>query len=110
YDVSWYRVFPNEVNKVFHSLITDQFADLGYLVDPEGNVVKRDLIALEGPTSTPQYPNHKRVYPSIAFNHQYNALAYANIYMSSATDDTFDMPKSMILALQGGEDDISAFD
>jgi hypothetical protein len=108
-DVSWYRLFPKEVAKIFNGLITDQYVDLGPVVDAQGTLHHRDLID-PATGEAPSYAGMKRVLPSISFNHEYFAAVYANIYMRSPTDDQFDITKSMKVAMLGGEDDISAFD
>jgi hypothetical protein len=107
YDVSWYRLFPRQVSKLYHNLITDQTMDLGPTITPDGEYVTRQLINPED-LSEPDYTGNTRILPSISFNHQYFALAYANVY-NSYTDDTFDMPKTMRVALEGGNDDMEAF-
>jgi hypothetical protein len=58
----------------------------------------------------PDYTGMTKILPSISFNHGYYALLWANVYMQSPTDDTLDLPKTMNVALQGGNDDTSAFD
>ena len=108
FDVSWYRLFPKEVSSLFGSLITQNDIALGGFLDENGAYVRPDLIRAEGDnrdTST-----MARVLPQIATNHNYYAYLLANIYMSSPTDDVLDLPKTMNIAVDGGSDDVRAFD
>lgn len=107
YDVSWYRLFPEQVQKMYWSFITDHAADMGPTITPEGQYVSRDM--LNPDLSEPDYSANTRILPSVSFNHQYYALLWANVF-NSATDDTFDLPKTMRIALEGGTDDMAAFD
>ncbi len=106
YDVSWYRLFPKEVSKLYHAFATDHAADIGPMIAPDGSYVARELLGPDG--LEPDYTGNTRVLPSVSFNHQYGALLWPNIY-NSGTDDTFDFPKTMQLALEGGDDDTVAF-
>ncbi len=108
YDVSWYRLFPKQVSKIFYDFITDKVQDLGPTIDADGNYVSRDL--LNADLTEPDYSGNTKIMPSISFSQQYYALIWANLWMNSPTDDTLDLPKSMKVALQGGNDDTSAFD
>jgi hypothetical protein len=123
FDVSWYRLFPREVSKLFWAFITDHTQDIGpTMCSPnsdrspgapcenleDGAFVSRDL--LNPDLTEPDYSGNLKVLPSVSFNHQYWALIMANAYMSSNTDDTFDLPKSMRVALDGGNDDNSSFE
>lgn len=107
YDVSWYRLFPEQVQKMYWAFITDHAADIGPTVTPDGRYVSRDV--LNPDLTEPDYTGNTRILPSVSFNHQYYALLWANVF-NSDTDDTFDLPKSMRVALEGGNDDMSAFD
>jgi hypothetical protein len=124
YDVSWYRLFPKQVQQLYHSFITNRPQEIGptictasssraagapceHLAD--GAFVSRDL--LNADLTTPDYTGNIKVLPSVAYNQQYASAIFANIMgMSSPTDDTEDMSKTMKVALQGGNDDTSAFD
>lgn len=106
YDVSWYRLFPDQVSKLYYAFATDHTADIGPMIAPDGSYVSRDL--LNPDLSEPDYSGNTRVLPSVSFNHQYYALLWANVFNSN-TDDTFDLTKSMRVALEGGNDDTSSF-
>ncbi|MCC7070805.1 MAG: hypothetical protein IT383_05750 [Deltaproteobacteria bacterium] len=108
FDISWYRLFPEQVQKIVHAYLTDGYADVGPRIDADGNYVPFELI--NDDLSEPDYTGMTKILPSVAFNHQYFALLYANAYMQSPTDDTLDLPKTMFVALEGGNDDTSAFE
>lgn len=108
FDISWYRLFPEEVQKLVHAYLTDRTMDVGPRIDADGNYVQFNL--LNSDMSTPDYTGMSKILPSVSFNHQYYALLAANSYMQSPTDDTLDLPKTMNIALEGGNDDTSAFD
>jgi hypothetical protein len=66
---------------------------------------------LNADLTTPDYEGNTVVLPSVSYTQQYASAIWANIWgMSSPTDDTVDMPKTMKIALEGGNDDTSAFD
>jgi len=112
YNVGWYRLFPNEVGDIVYKLVTEKYADLGYLVDNDGIVHQRDILVNDpelGYTS-PDYSNMGRVLPSISFNHQFLALAYAHLGMSGQFDGETDLLKSFKVAVEGADDDFGAFD
>jgi hypothetical protein len=109
YDVSWYRLFPKQVSKLFHSFITNRPQEIGPTIDSNGNFVSRDL--LNADLSEPDYSGNTVILPSVSYTQQYASAIWANIWgMSSPTDDTVDLPKTMKVALEGGNDDTSAFD
>lgn len=108
YDISWYRLFPEQVQKLVHAYLTDHTMDVGPRIDAAGNYVPFNL--LNDDMTEPDYTGMSKIIPSVAFNHQYYALLTANSYMQSPTDDTLDLPKTMNVALEGGNDDTSAFD
>jgi hypothetical protein len=107
FDVGWYRLFPKEVAGIFSNLITQNDIGLGGYLDANGNYVRPDVVATD---ATPDTSSMTKVLPQIAFNHNYYAYVLANIYMSSTTDDTIDLPKMMQIAVDGGSDDVRAFD
>lgn len=108
FDISWYRLFPEQVQRIFHAFVTDGYADLGARIDADGNFVPFQLI--NDDLSEPDYTGMTKILPTVSYNHQYYALLYANAYMQSPTDDTLDVPKTMNIALEGGFDDTSAFE
>lgn len=108
WDVSWYRLFPREVSKLYWAFITDHTSEIGPMITPTGEFVARDLVNPD--LSEPDYTGNLKILPSVSFNHQYYALLFSNVYMSSNTDDQFDLPKAMKVALDGGNDDTAAFD
>jgi hypothetical protein len=111
YDVSWYRMFPNEVSTIFTKLASQQgFLELGPLYDPAAKkVIFRDLIDAET-GEQPDYSGLQKIPAQIAINHEFMALLVGNILMSSPTDDTLDFAKTLRVAQAGGEDDMSAYD
>lgn len=108
FDISWYRLFPEQVQQLVHAYLTDQYADVGPRFDAGGNYVPFNLV--NDDLTSPDYTGMTKILPSVAFNHQYYALLAANAYMQSPTDDTLDLPKTMNIALEGGNDDTSAFE
>jgi hypothetical protein len=115
FEISWYRLFPDEVQKIVHAIVTEQDVNIGPLLDPDGNFVRRDLVDLqasidEGRLVAPDYTDHARVSPSISVNHQFLAMAWAHTWMSSQFDDQTDFQKSFKVAVEGSIDDVGAFD
>jgi hypothetical protein len=107
FDVSWYRLFPREVSKLYTSLITQDDISLGGFLDDNGRYVRPDLI----PTSdTVDTTGMTKVLPQIAINHNYYAYLIANVFLDSPTDDTLDMSKTLQIAVDGGSDDVRAYD
>jgi hypothetical protein len=51
-----------------------------------------------------------KVLPQIAINHNYYAYLLANVFLDSPTDDTLNMTKTMQIAVDGGTDDVRAYD
>jgi hypothetical protein len=109
FDISWYRLFPDEVGSIISSIVGERDHELGYVVDPDGAYVMRDLIdPVTG--KTPDYTGYTKVAPTIAFNHRYLAMVYATALMSSAFDDEADFLKSLKVAVEGAYDDFGSFD
>jgi hypothetical protein len=108
FDVSWYRLFPKEVGSILSKLVGQNAVELGPVVDAAGKVTYRNLLNDDG--TAPDYSGQKRIFPQTAANHEYWSLLIANALMSSDTDDTVDLAKSMRVALFGGEDDMSAYE
>lgn len=109
FDVSWYRLFPNEIGKIYHDLIVDQQINIGAVVDANGRVIHRDLID-PATGKAPDYTGLSRTIPSISFNHQYYAMLYGQALMSSTLDGAPDFTKTMKLTIDGSDDDLAAFD
>ena len=109
YNIGWYRLFPEEVGGIMKNFITQNYPDLGPLVDPNGNFVRRDLIDVET-GEAPDYTGYSRVLPTIAFNHQYYAALYSLALLSDNRDSNYDLSKSMLIAVEGAEDDFGLFD
>jgi hypothetical protein len=107
YDVSWYRMFPREVSKLYRALVTQDDISLGGFLDANGNYVRPDLIPTPDTVDT---TGMTRVLPQIAINHNYYAYLLANIFLDSPTDDTVDLTKSMQIAVDGATDDVRAYD
>lgn len=112
FDVGWYRLFPEQVGDMIAKLSTENYADLGMLIDDDGNLIQRDIIAMDENADyvTPDYTGMGRVLPSISFNHQFFAMAFAHIGMSSTFDGQTDLLKSYKVAVEGGDDDFGTFD
>jgi hypothetical protein len=109
YNISWYRLFPEEVGGIIHDFVTEQYADLGPLIDNNGNLIYRDIIdPVTG--ERPDYSGYKRITPSVSFNHQYYSALYSLAWMSDLYDGQYDMSKSFIIAVEGANDDIGLFD
>ena len=109
YDVSWYRLFPDEVGDIIHKLVLANDPELGPVVDANGNYKMRDV--LDPNTGLPpDYTGYTKVLPSISYNHQYLGLAFAHAFMSSQFDDETDFLKSFKVAVEGADDDFGAFD
>lgn len=108
FDVGWYRIFPNEVRQIFSSLVTQDDIALGGFLDDNGNYIRPDLIDLEG--DNPDTSNMTRVLPQIAFNLNYYAYLLGNIFLDSQYDDQTNFTKSLKIAIDGGQDDLAAYD
>lgn len=107
FDVSWYRLFPREVGKIFHDLITQDDIALGGYLDTEGNYVRPDVVSLDGAQDTTGFT---RVLPQIAINHNFYAYLVANAFLESPYDDQLDFTKTMQIAIDGATDDTRAYD
>ena len=108
FDVGWYRVFPEEVTQIFGNLVTQNDIALGGFMDDDGNYIRPDLIDLEG--TNPDTSTMTTVLPQIAFNLNYYAYLLGNIFLDSPYDDQVNLGKSMRIVVDGGQDDLSAFD
>jgi hypothetical protein len=100
-------MFPREVSKLYAALVTQDDVALGGFLDADGKYVRPDLIPTADSVDT---TGMTKVLPQIAINHNYYAYLLANIFLDSPTDDTVDMTKSMQLAVDGGTDDVRAYD
>jgi len=108
FDVGWYRIFPDEVTKLFSSLVVQDDIALGGFLYDQGNYIRPDLIDLEG--DNPDTSGMTKVLPQIAFNLNYYAYLLGNIYLDSPYDDQVNFGKSMRVAVDGGQDDIAAYE
>ena len=109
FHVNWYRLFPKQVAKMMHAVITGNNFEYGPVVDPEGNFHHRDLIDLTTGES-PDYSDYKKVYPYVSSYLSYYAMVDAAFSMSYTGDGQLDMVDMMRVALEGSEDDLSAFE
>ncbi len=107
FDVSWYRLFPREVGKIYHDLITQDDIALGGFLDENGTYIRPDAIPLEGAVDT---TGMTRVLPQIAINHNFYAYVFANAFLDTPYDDQMDFTKTMQIAVDGATDDTRAFD
>ncbi|MBM4280301.1 MAG: hypothetical protein FJ137_05930 [Deltaproteobacteria bacterium] len=107
YDVSWYRLFPREVSRIYGALVTQDDLALGGFLDDNGRYVRPDLLPVDGSVDT---TGMTRVLPQIAINHNYYAYLLANVFLDSPTDDTLNLTKTMQIAVDGGTDDVRAYD
>jgi hypothetical protein len=107
FDVSWYRLFPREVSKIYADLVTQDDLALGGYLDANGKYVRPDLIPTADSVDT---TGLTKVLPQIAINHNYYAYLLANVFLDSPTDDTLDLTKTMQIAVDGGIDDVRAYD
>jgi hypothetical protein len=107
FDVSWYRLFPREVSKIYAALVTQDDLALGGYLDANGRYVRPDILET---ATTVDTTGMTKVLPQIAINHNYYAYLLANVFMDSPTDDTLDMTKMMQIAVDGGTDDVRAYD
>jgi hypothetical protein len=109
FDISWYRLFPEEVGQVVSSIVSEHEYEIGPVISPDGTYSERDLVDLNT-GEAPDYTGYARVRPSIAFNHQYLAMAYAHALMSSQWDNEIDFYKSFEISVDGAQDDTGSFD
>lgn len=115
FEISWFRLFPDQVSKLVHAIVTEQDHTIGPLLDPDGNYVRRDLVDMnasieQGSLMEPDYSDHAMILPSISVNHQFLAMAWAHTWMSSQFDDQTDFAKSFKVAVEGSIDDVGFFD
>jgi hypothetical protein len=109
YNISWYRLFPQEVGKLFHDLMTENWTELGPVVDNKGNLYPRDM--LDASTlEAPHYEGMGRVLPSMSSFMPYRAMFYAASLLSGYMGSELDMLKMMRVSLKGSEDDLTIFD
>lgn len=108
FDVGWYRIFPDEVRGIFANLVQQDDIALGGFLDDNGKYIRPELINLDG--DGPDTTNMARVFPQIAFNLNYYGYLLGNIYLDSPYDDQVNFSKSMRVAVDGGQDDIAAYD
>jgi hypothetical protein len=109
YNISWYRLFPEEVGRIIHDFATENYADLGPVVDPNGNAQYRDIIDPQT-GERPDYTGYSKIVPTVAFNHQYFSALYSLAWMSDLYDGAYDLSKAYLLAVDGANDDIGLFD
>ena len=109
FHVNWYRLFPKEVGKLMADIISQNYFNFGPLVDENGQFKHRDLLDPET-GEAPDYTGHKPVYPSVSSYLAYYAMVDAAFGMSYTGDGQIDMIDTMRIALEGSEDDLSAFE
>jgi hypothetical protein len=107
--VSWYRLFPNEVGKLVNNYVTEKYADLGPVVDTDGNIIQRDMIDINT-GEAPDYTGMSRISPLVSFNNQYYAAVYSLALMSTPYDGQYDMSNHFLIAAEGAADDLGLFE
>ncbi|MDA0713329.1 MAG: hypothetical protein O2897_05020, partial [bacterium] len=109
YNVSWYRLFPEEVSEIFYNLITDNVANMGPVVDSEGKIAQRMLLDPETLTK-PDYTGYGNLLPTMSSLMPYRAMFYASALLSGNLGSEMDMIKMMRVSLMGSEDDLGIYD
>lgn len=109
FNLSWYRLFPREVERILYYLTIGDYHELGPVVDEDGQYYMRDAID-PATGEAPDYEGHFKIFPSISFNHQYFGLLVSHALMSSPSDNERDFSKSFKVAVEGAEDDFGSFD
>ncbi len=107
--ISWYKLFPDEVGKIFHDIILREYAELGGTVDADGVYHLPEVFDVD--TGVPNgLASDTYVLPDLSLNHQYQALLYGAAWMTDNYDGTYDFTKALMLAMDGGLDDNAALD
>ena len=115
FSVSPYRLYSEEILDLMSGLITYDKKSLGSGFDVTSNsIVPKSLVdlnrSLDGfnpPDASQQTPV---IIPSLARNLQRTALLYGMALLTSPMDNTLDFSKHTRVVLDGGYDDVSAFD
>jgi hypothetical protein len=105
YSVSWYRLFPDEVGKLIHDLITENLVELGPVIDHDGTYKHRDLLDPET-LSTPDYRNTLSIMPSMSSLIPYQAMLWSGFMLSGNDHGQLDMSEAMRIMVAGGSDNV----
>jgi hypothetical protein len=105
YAINWHRLFPKEVGKLFSDLMTENWGDLGPLVDSKGKFMHRNLL---DPVTlqAPDYSQMWTVMPGNSTMLPYKAMYYASALLSGNKTPGIDPVHSMNVSLDGGIDDV----
>jgi hypothetical protein len=105
YAMNWHRLFPKEVGKLFYDMITENWTELGPVVDAKGNFSHRNLL---DPVTlkAPDYSGTWTVMPGVSSFLPYRAMFYSAAQLSGNKTPELDPIHSMQVSLDGGVDDI----
>lgn len=105
YAINWHRLFPKEVGKLFYDMITENWSELGPVVDAKGNFSHRDLL---DPVTlkAPDYKEFWTVMPGVSSFLPYRATFYSAALLSGNKTSELDPIHSMQVTLDGGIDDV----
>lgn len=105
YAINWHRLFPKEVGKLFHDVITENWSQLGPAVDAKGNFTHRNLV---DPVTlkSPNYEGFWTVMPSVSSFLPYRAMFYSAALLSGNKTSQLDPIHSMNVSVDGGIGDL----
>jgi hypothetical protein len=92
--MSWYRLFPEEVGDFFSKMIRAEWAELGPVVTPDGNLVHRNILNPKT-LQKADYSGLIPVQPSHADMLPYRSMYYAAALLSSPQNTEFNLLNSM---------------
>lgn len=108
YAVNWYRLFPEQVGKLFYNVILSNHESLGPLLSPEGKLVHRDLLTLAG--ENPDYSGHMAIAPKLSSVMPFRFMFYGGLLTSNYMTSELNLANAMRVVMKGEEDDLGILD
>lgn len=108
YAANWYRLFPEQVGKLFYDVIMSNKENLGPLMSPEGKLVHRDLLTMGG--ESPDYSGFKAIAPKMSSVIPFRFMFYGGLLTSNYMTSELNLANAMRVVMRGEEDDLGILD
>lgn len=107
--MTWYRLFPDAVGKIYASVISKDYQQLGPIIADDGQVTPRDIID-EKNLKVIDYPNKKSIAPSMDNSLSIFAAENAIAFIPNTINQESNLLKSIKISCRGCSDDIDYAD
>lgn len=103
--MTWYRMFPQAVSKIYSAVIASEYYQLGPLVKEDGTLVPRDIISLKTHRLL-DYKNQPSIMPATESDLSLFAAEVAITFMPEAITQDENLLRSLKITCKGCRDEV----